>query len=182
MANWHPDHIPSTKFTARERRRPGSVRPFPDFHVPSIRMYEVAEHEQDVLERSSWALWARLYIPHKNLRTKKVISKNYMCKIKNQLTDFKIWRSMVLLLNTENSLHSICLMEFKSLLGMLNSSKNYIQKIKIQNLLHSPSSIGPSVSMEMPLAKAPDKVSHIMAWFNSFLVSKNQLASTRSIG
>ena len=89
-----------------------------------------------------------------------------MCKIKNQLTDFKIWRSMVLLLNTENSLHSICLMEFKSLLGMLSSSKNYIQKIKIQNLLHSPSSIGPSVSMEMPLAKAPGKVSNIMAWFN----------------
>ena len=89
---------------------------------------------------------------------------------------------MVLLLNTEDSLHNICLMmDFKSSLGMLSSSKNDIQKRKIQNLLHSLSSIGPSVSMEMPLAKAPDKVSHIMAWFNSFLVSKNQLASTRSI-
>ena len=89
---------------------------------------------------------------------------------------------MVLLLNTEDSLHNICLMDFKSSLGMLSSSKNDIQKRKIQNLLHSLSSIGPSVSMEMPLAKSPDKVSHIMVWFNSFLVSKNQLASTRSIG
>ena len=64
MANWPPVHIPSTKFTARERRRPGGVRkfsparrcPFPDFHAASVRMYQVAEHERDVLERSSWAL------------------------------------------------------------------------------------------------------------------------------
>ena len=82
----------------------------------------------------------------------------------------------------EDQLHNFCLMDIKSSLGMLNSSNNDIQKRKIQNLLHSLSSIGPSVSMEMPLAKAPDKVSHIMAWFNLFLVSKNQLASTRSIG
>ena len=89
---------------------------------------------------------------------------------------------MVQQFNNEWYLHNFCLMDFKSSSGMLSSSKNDIQKRKIQNLIHSLSSIGPSVSMEMPLAKAPDKVSHIMAWFNSLLVSKNQLASTRSIG
>ena len=57
-------------------------------------------------------------------------------------------------------------MDFKSSSGMLSSSNNDIQKKKIQNLIHSLSSIGPSVSMEMPLAKAPDKVTHIMAWHN----------------
>ena len=57
---------------------------------------------------------------------------------------------------------------------------NDIQKKWIQNLIHSLSSIGPSVSMEMPLAKDYLGVSNIMEWFNSFLVSKNQLASTRS--
>ena len=45
-------------------------------------------------------------------------------------------------------------MDFQSSLGMLNSSNNDIQKKKIQNLLHSLSSIGPNVSMEMPLAEA----------------------------
>ena len=49
-----------------------------------------------------------------------------------------------------------------SSLGMLRSSDNDIQKRKIQNLIHSLSSIGLSVSMEMPLAKAYLKVSHII--------------------
>ena len=53
-------------------------------------------------------------------------------------------------------------MDFKSLLGMLSSSDNDIQERKIQNLIHSLHSIGPSVSMEMPLAEAYLKVSHIM--------------------
>ena len=44
------------------------------------------------------------------------------------------------------------LMNFKSSLGMLSSSKNDIQKKKIQNLLHSLSSIGSNVSMETALA------------------------------
>ena len=101
-----------------------------------------------------------------------------MCKIKNQLTDFKIWRSMVLLLNTEDSLHNICLMmDFKSSLGMLISSKNDIQKRKITNLIHSQSSMGPIVSMEIPLVMAYLKVSHIMGrvWqVNSFRKSTLQ--------
>ena len=45
-------------------------------------------------------------------------------------------------------------MDFQSSLGMLNSSNN-----DIQNLLHSLSSIGPSVSTEMPLAEAYLKAS-----------------------
>ena len=53
-------------------------------------------------------------------------------------------------------------MDFKSSSGMLSSSNNDIQKKKIQNLIHSLSSIGPSVPMEMPLAKAYLKVSHII--------------------
>ena len=89
---------------------------------------------------------------------------------------------MVQQFNNEWYLHNFCLMDFKSSSGMLSSSKNDIQKRKIQNLIHSLSSIGPSAPLEMPLAKAYLKVSHIMEWFNSFLVSKNQLAGTRSIG
>ena len=58
-------------------------------------------------------------------------------------------------------------MDFKSSSGMLSSSNNDIQKKKIQNLIHSLSSIGPSVPMEMPLAKAYLKVSHIMEWVKS---------------
>ena len=110
--------------------------------------------------------------------SKKLYVKNTIIKIGN----LKIPGSMVHQYNLEDQLHNFCLMEFKSSSGMLSSSNNDIQKKKIQNLIHSLSSIGPSVSMEMPLSTAPDKVSHIMAWFNSFLVSKNQLASTRSIG
>ena len=63
-------------------------------------------------------------------------------------------------------------MNFKSSSGMLSSSNNDIQKKKIQNLLHSLSSIGPSVSIWMALAKAPDKVSHIMEWVKSIILSK----------
>ena len=103
--------------------------------------------------------------------------KNKIIKIGN----LKIPGSMVHQYNLEDQLHNFCLMDFKSSSGMLSSSNNDIQKKKIQNLIHSLSSIGPSVPMEMPLAKAYLKVSHIMEWFNSFLVSKNQLAGTRSI-
>ena len=104
--------------------------------------------------------------------------KNKIIKIGN----LKIPVLMVQQFNNEWYLHNFCLMDFKSSSGMLSSSNNDIQKKKIQNLIHSLSSIGPSVSMEMPLAKDYLGVSNIMEWFNSFLVSKNQLASTRSIG
>ena len=50
---------------------------------------------------------------------------------------------------------------------MLSSSNNDIQEKKIQKPIHSLSSTGPSVSMEMPLAKAYLKVSHIMEWVKS---------------
>ena len=94
---------------------------------------------------------------------------------------FKISLSMVYQFNNEYCLHSFCLMDFKLSSGMLSSSNNDIQKKKIQNLIHSLSSMGPIVSMEIPLAMAYLKVSHIMGrvWqVNSF---ENQLYSTRLI-
>ena len=81
----------------------------------------------------------------------------------------------------EDQLHNFCLMDIKSSLGMLNSSNNDIQQKKMQNLLHSLSSIGPNVSMETALAQASFRVSQVMEWFKSFILSKNQLASTRPI-
>ena len=38
-----------------------------------------------------------------------------------------------------------------------------------------------NIAMEMALAEDSFKVSHVMEWFKSFILSKNGLASTRSI-
>ena len=54
-------------------------------------------------------------------------------------------------------------------------------KKKFRYLSHSMSNMGPVVPMEMALAEDSFKVSHVMEWFKSFILSKNGLASTRSI-
>ena len=74
-----------------------------------------------------------------------------------------------------------CLKIFQCLSGNAGRIVDMFHKNKFRYLSHSLSSMGSTVSMEMPLAKAYLKVSHIMAWIKSIILSKNQLYITRLI-
>ena len=74
---------------------------------------------------------------------------------------------MVLLLNTEDSLHHICLMDFKSSLGMLSSSKNDIQSSVVQKNYHCHPSVAQDPLLRKSETDASFKVSQVMGWVKS---------------
>ena len=79
-----------------------------------------------------------------------------------KFTDFKNWTSVVLVLNIEDSLHNIYPIAFKCSSGNAGRTVSMIHKRKFENISHSLNSMGPIVSMEMALAEASFKGSHIM--------------------
>ena len=82
-------------------------------------------------------------ISKKNLHK---LKKNLLIKIKkSKLLISKISSSMVHQLNNEYCLHNFCLMDFKSSLGMLSSSKNDISIHKQSQKPNTSSSVGPII-------------------------------------
>ena len=79
-----------------------------------------------------------------------------------KFTDFKIGTSVVLVLNIEDNLHNIYPIAFKCSSGNGGRTVSMIHKRKFENISHSLNSMGPIVSMEMALAEASFKGSHIM--------------------
>ena len=78
---------------------------------------------------------------------------------------------MVQLSNNEECLHDFCMRSFKCLSGITESIVSMFKKKKFKNLLHSQSSMGPIVAMELALAVASFKVLQVMRWvdyLNSF--------------
>ena len=75
--------------------------------------------------------------------------------------------------NNELGLLNFGLIVFKLKSSMLGGMVINIQSSKIGNLLHSQSSMGPIVSMEMPQAEAYLKILHIIEWVKSINFSKN---------
>ena len=81
--------------------------------------------------------------------------------------------------NNEWGLLIFCLIVFKLLSSILGGMVINIQSSNIGYLSHSLNGMGPIVSMEMPLAKAYLRVSHIMEWSIHLILSSNPLYSTR---
>ena len=174
MQNWHATNTRSSKITSRPRARSGGDRKVCPAETKSQLSRAVDQGGRGRRVRlgpCTETYWGSLNSSRQGLhhtRRNQLISKKICVgNLKVKIWNLKISWSMVHQSNNELGLLSFWLRVLKLLSSMLGDMIINIQSSKLENLLHSQSSMGPIASMAMPLAKPYMKVSHIMEWVKS---------------